>query len=317
MQQTSLAFIFPGQGSQSQGMLAKHYQTESIVRHTFQEANDALGYDLWTLIQENSDDKLNQTEYTQPALLASSVALWRLWCSKTAIRPYYFAGHSLGEYSALVCADSLTLADGVRIVALRGQLMQAAVPEGTGAMAAIVGLSDQDVVAICAQASQGEVVVAANYNAPGQVVISGHATAVSRAVSLAKEKGARLAKVLPVSVPSHSPLMKPAAEKLAAALATLPMQLPHTAILHNIHAKVEHSIEGIKFALTQQLSESVRWVDTISKLANLDVTQLLECGPGKVLAGLTKRFDLDLVSYISEAPDVFADAMTALETTPV
>jgi [acyl-carrier-protein] S-malonyltransferase len=315
--QKSLAFIFPGQGSQSQGMLTKHYQTEAIVRDTLTEASDALGYDLWQLIQDNPADKLNQTEYTQPALLATSVALWRLWCAKTAIRPAYFAGHSLGEYSALVCADSLTLADGVRTVALRGQLMQAAVAEGTGAMAAIVGLSDADVADVCAKAAQGDVVVPANYNAPGQVVISGHATAVQRAVELAKNQAARLAKVLPVSVPSHSPLMKPAAEKLSAALALLPMQLPHTPILHNIHANIEHSLDGIRAALTHQLSESVRWVDTISKLSNVDVTQLVECGPGKVLAGLTKRFGLDLVNYVSEDPVLFADAITSVETTPL
>jgi len=314
---STLAFIFPGQGSQTPGMLSAHYQREAVVRDCFAEASEALGYDLWQLIQHNLDDKLNQTAYTQPALLAASVALWRLWCTRTDVRPAYFAGHSLGEYSALVCADSLTLADGVRTVALRGQLMQAAVPDGTGAMAAIVGLSDDDVANVCNLAAQGEVVVPANYNAPGQVVISGHASAVQRAVDQAKSQGARLAKVLPVSVPSHSPLMKPAAEKLAAALSALPLHLPHTPILHNIHANIEHSLAGIRLALTQQLSESVRWVDTISKLSKLDVTQLVECGPGKVLAGLTKRFGLNLVNYVSDDPDLFTDAVTAVEATPL
>lgn len=315
--QKSLAFIFPGQGSQSQGMLAKHYQQEALVRQTFAEANDALGYDLWQIIQDNPDGKLNQTEYTQPALLVASVALWRLWCERSHLRPAYLAGHSLGEYSALVCAESLSLADGVRTVALRGQLMQAAVPEGTGAMAAIVGLNDEQVALLCQQAAENEVVVPANYNAPGQIVISGHAAAVTRAVEIAKQQGAKLAKVLPVSVPSHSPLMKPAADKLAFALAALPLTLPNIPVLHNIHAKVEHSLEGIRNALTLQLSESVRWVDIMLKLANSNVTQVFECGPGKVLAGLAKRFDLGLVSYISEAPDLFADAITALEATPV
>lgn len=314
---TSLAFIFPGQGSQTQGMLNAHYQQETIVRDCFTEASDALGYDLWALIRDNPHDKLNQTMYTQPALLAASVALWRLWCAKTPVRPAYFAGHSLGEYSALVCADSLSLVDGVNIVALRGRLMQEAVPEGIGAMAAIIGLSDEQVAAICQEAAQGEVVVPANYNAPSQVVISGHSGAVARAVDGAKAQGAKLAKVLPVSVPSHSPLMQSAATELSHALDTVKLHLPHTPILHNVHANIEPAIDGIKAALTQQLYASVRWVDIVTKLGKLDITQLFECGPGKVLTGLTKRFGMDFINFVSESPDLFADAIMQIETTPV
>ncbi len=284
----TLAFLFPGQGSQQVGMLAD-YVNEPVVVNTLAEASDVLKLDLLSLFQNGPAEKLNQTDITQPALLAASVALWRLWTSRTAVRPLCLAGHSLGEYSALVCAGSLAFADGVSLVNKRGLYMQEAVAAGEGAMAAVLGLDDHAVLAACEAAVEGQVVEAANFNAPGQVVIAGHVAAVRLAVKRAIEEGARKAMVLPVSVPSHCTLMKPAAHKLAAELNTLSLSMPSIPVLHNVSADVCADEETIRKHLVAQLYSPVRWVETINTLIERQVTHFVECGPGKVLAGLNKR----------------------------
>ena len=284
-----LAFIFPGQGSQSVGMLAEHIETP-VVQQTFAEASEVLGFDLLSLVTEGPARVLNQTENTQPALLTASVALWRLWEQKSdGAKPAFLAGHSLGEYSALVSAGVMPFADAVRIVRQRGLFMQEAVPQGTGAMAAVLGLDDDAVLEVCAAAAQGEVVEAVNLNSPGQVVIAGHVQAVERAAGLAKEAGARRAMLLPVSVPSHCALMKPAADKLAVELQSVELKAPEIPVIHNVTADTCSDPDQIRSNLVAQLYSPVRWVETINRFNESGVTRFVECGPGKVLAGLNKR----------------------------
>lgn len=287
----SLAFVFPGQGSQSVGMLSELANEFSQVEDTFKEASDVLGYDLWKLVANGPDTSLNQTEKTQPAMLAAGIAVWRVWQSLTNIQPDYLAGHSLGEYSALVAADVMSFSDAVKLVELRAQSMQAAVPEGQGAMAAILGLDDDTVRDLCKQAAVNAVVEAVNFNSPGQVVIAGNAEAVAKATDLAKEQGAKRALILPVSVPSHCELMKPAAEKLSAALADISLHQPAIPVIHNVNVQACNEEQGIRDLLAQQLHNPVRWVETVQYLSQQGVGTIVECGPGKVLAGLTKRID--------------------------
>ncbi|PAV49922.1 [acyl-carrier-protein] S-malonyltransferase [Pseudomonas sp. HAR-UPW-AIA-41] len=308
----SLAFVFPGQGSQSVGMLAELAQQQPLIQHTFSEASDALGYDLWALTQQGPEESLNQTDKTQPAILTASIALWRLWQAEVAVQPAFVAGHSLGEYSALVAAGSLSLADAVRLVERRGQLMQQAVPAGQGGMAAILGLEDADVLAACAEAEQGEVVSAVNFNAPGQVVIAGAASAVARAIEACKARGAKRAMALPVSVPSHCALMRPAAEQFAASVEALSWQVPSIALVQNVSAAVPADLAALKRDLLAQLYSPVRWVETVQYLAEQGVTELVECGPGKVLSGLNKRCVKGVNTHNLETPDAFAAARAAL-----
>jgi [acyl-carrier-protein] S-malonyltransferase len=290
----SFAFVFPGQGSQSVGMLSELSTVYPQVQATFQEASDALGYDLWKLVAEGPEQDLNQTERTQPAMLAAGIAVWRSWQSTTDLMPSYLAGHSLGEYTALVAAGALSFSDAIKLVELRGQFMQQAVPAGEGAMAAILGLEDDVVRAVCQQASEFGVVEAVNFNSPGQVVIAGSAAAVNPALEIAKDKGAKRALLLPVSVPSHCALMKPAAEKLAEALASITINTPTIPVIHNASVTSVASAAEIKELLAMQLYSPVRWVETVAWFASQGVNTLVECGPGKVLAGLTKRIDKSL-----------------------
>ena len=308
----SLAFVFPGQGSQSLSMLAEHGAQRPLILDTFAEASDALGYDLWALAQQGPEEQLNQTDKTQPAILTASVALWRAWLAETSARPAFVAGHSLGEYSALVAAGSLSLAAAVKLVEHRGQLMQQAVPAGQGGMAAILGLEDADVLAACAEAAQGEVVSAVNFNAPGQVVIAGGAAAVERAIEACKARGAKRAMPLPVSVPSHCALMRPAAERFAEAVAAIDWQTPQIALVQNVSAAVVTDLDTLKRDLLAQLYSPVRWVESIVCLSTQGVTELVECGPGKVLSGLNKRCVKGINTYNLDTPDAFAAANTAL-----
>lgn len=289
----TLAFVFPGQGSQSVGMLNDLAAAYPLVRQTFDEAAAALGYDLWTIVANGPEDKLNQTEITQPAMLAAGVAVWRVWRARGGPLPAVMAGHSLGEYSALCCAEAMTFPDAVRLVADRGRFMQDAVPAGQGGMAAILGLEDEQVRAVCAQAAHGEVLAAVNFNSPGQVVIAGSAAAVARGVDAAKAAGAKRALLLPVSVPSHCALMQPAAARLAARLAGVNVRAPIVPVLHNCHVLAESDPAAIRAALVRQLASPVRWVETVREMAARGVDMLVECGPGKVLAGLNKRIARD------------------------
>jgi len=293
----SLAFVFPGQGSQSVGMLAELAAAHPLVRDTFAEASSALGYDLWQLTQNGPADELNQTHITQPAMLTAGVAAWRVWQEKNGKAPEVMAGHSLGEYTALVCAGALTFADGVALVAERGRYMQEAVPAGTGAMAAILGLEDAQVVEACASAAQGQVVSAVNFNSPGQVVIAGHAAAVERAMEAAKAMGAKRALPLPVSVPSHCALMQPAADRLAQRLAGITLQMPQIPVINNVDVTAATTPDAMRQALARQLHSPVRWVETVQKMAADGVDALVECGPGKVLVGLNKRIVKDMKTF--------------------
>lgn len=302
------AFLFPGQGSQSVGMLAS-FSDQVMVKQTFQEASGALGYDVWSLIQDGPDEVLNQTDKTQPLLLTAGVALWRLWQQRGAPRPDFLAGHSLGEYSALVCAGVLSLGDGVRLVQTRGQLMQAAVPAGAGKMAAVLGLDDEQVHEICMQAAQEDVVEAVNYNAPGQVVIAGHAVAVERAIEMCKAIGAKRAMPLSVSVPSHCALMKPAAEQLAEIMKAMKFHAAEIPVINNVDVEQEQDIDRIRAALVRQLYSPVRWTETVRALQSLGVTHAYECGPGKVLAGLAKRIDRRLSVQVLETAASFEAAL--------
>jgi [acyl-carrier-protein] S-malonyltransferase len=292
----TIACIFPGQGSQSVGMLAELANVYPEVREAFGAASEALGYDLWSLAQNGPEAELNRTDKTQPAMLAAGVAVWRVWQQCGGTRPAFMAGHSLGEYTALVCAGALDLPAAVELVAERGHAMQAAVPAGQGAMAAILGLDDEQVRAACTAAAQGEVVAAVNFNSPGQVVIAGHSTAVARAVEAAKQAGAKRAVTLPVSVPSHCSLMKPAAERLAACLQGVEIRRPSIPIFNNVDVKIENEPEAIRDALVRQLVAPVRWVEIIQALAGRGVKAVVECGPGRVLAGLNKRITRDLAA---------------------
>ncbi len=284
----SFAFVFPGQGSQSVGMMAA-YGDSPAVRATFDEASTALGEDLWAMVAEGPAEKLSLTVNTQPIMLTAGVAAWRLWESLGGKTPSVVAGHSLGEYSALVAAGALKLSDAVPLVRLRAAAMQEAVPAGTGAMAAILGLDDDGIAAACAEASQGEVVEPVNFNAPGQTVIAGHKGAVERACEACKARGAKRAVLLPVSAPFHSSLLKPAADRLAVALADIAIATPVIPVINNVDVAIETDPAKIKDALVRQAAKPVRWVEIIQKMAAMGVTTAAECGPGKVLAGLTKR----------------------------
>ena len=293
MQQHNLAFVFPGQGSQSVGMLAQLAETYPVVKDTFAEASAVLGFDLWDLVAHGPDTELNKTQNTQPAMLAAGVAVWRVWCEQSSVRPAFMAGHSLGEYTALVCSGAMAFTDAIRLVAERGRLMQEAVPAGVGAMAAIIGLDDQQVVEGCSEAANGQVVAAANYNAPGQVVIAGETAAVERAMEILKAKGAKRALPLPVSVPSHCLLMQSAAEQLDQILQTLDVQQPEVTLIHNADVQSHPQADELRLALKQQLFMPVRWVECVSAMQAQGVTQFVECGPGKVLLGLNKRIAAD------------------------
>ena len=306
--QENLAFIFPGQGSQAVGMLSEFADNE-IVQATFKEASDAIGYDMWQLISEDPNGQLNQTDYTQPALLTASVAMWRLLQSETKAQPKAVAGHSLGEYSALVCAGVLSLADAVVLVKKRGEFMQASVPAGVGAMYAIIGLADDEIIKACEQAAQGEVVSAVNFNSPGQVVIAGHKAAVERAGTLCKEAGAKRALPLPVSVPSHCALMKDAADKLAIELENVTFNTPQIDVINNVDVSIENSAQAIKTALIKQLYSPVRWTETVEALAKSGVENLVEAGPGKVLQGLIKRIDKTLTCVPANTQATLAQAI--------
>lgn len=286
---TQFAMVFPGQGSQTVGMLAELAAENPLVEQTFAEASDALGYDLWQLVQQGPAEELNKTWQTQPALLAASVAIFRVWQEKGGKAPSMLAGHSLGEYSALVCAGVIAFADAIKLVELRGKLMQEAVPEGTGAMQAIIGLDNASIVKACEESAQGQVVSPVNFNSPGQVVIAGNKEAVERAGAACKAAGAKRALPLPVSVPSHCALMKPAADKLAEALLQLTFNAPQFPVVNNVDVQCETSGEAIRSALVRQLYSPVRWTECVEFMARQGVTSLLEAGPGKVLTGLTKR----------------------------
>lgn len=293
----SVAFVFPGQGSQAVGMMAELGASHAVVRDTFAEASAALGYDLWQLTQNGPAEELNQTHITQPAMLTSGVAAWRVWQAQGGATPAVMAGHSLGEYTALVCAGALAFGDAVKLVAERGRFMQDAVPAGTGAMAAILGLEDAQVIEACASSAQGQVVSAVNFNSPGQVVIAGNTQAVERAVEAAKGMGAKRALLLPVSVPSHCALMQPAAERLAERLAQIDVNTPHIPVINNVDVSAATDPAAIRQALARQLYSPVRWVETVQKMATDGVTTLVECGPGKVLVGLNKRIVKDMKTY--------------------
>jgi len=305
-----LVFLFPGQGSQRAGMLSDAARSFPEVGECFTIASEALGYDLWRVVCDNEDDQLNLTEYTQPALLTASVALWRAWRARGGALPSAMAGHSLGELSAFCCAGSLDLADAVRIVRERGRAMQTAVPVGEGSMAAVLGLDDATVVAICAELSSREgVVEAVNFNAPGQVVIAGHARLVERAIEALRAAGAKRALPLSVSAPFHTTLMAPAADRLAEVLDDVDLRLPGIPVVHNVHASVERDIAGMRSALVRQVAAPVRWTDCIATLVAMGATQACECGPGRVLGGLLRRIDRSIACSYLEAP---ADLQAAI-----
>lgn len=307
----SFAFVFPGQGSQSVGMMAA-YGDAAVVRATFDEASAALGDDLWALVADGPAESLAQTVNTQPVMLTAGIAAWRLWREKGGKLPAIVAGHSLGEYSALVAAGVLDFKDAVPLVRLRAAAMQEAVPLGTGAMAAVLGLDDVGIAAACAEAAQGEIVEPVNFNANGQTVIAGHKAAVERAMEACKARGAKMAKALPVSAPFHSSLIRPAADKLAARLAELELKAPAIPVINNVDVAIENEPARIRDALVRQTYNPVRWVETVQKMAESGVTTIAECGPGKVLAGLTKRC-ADGVAGIALADVAAIDANLGLE----
>jgi [acyl-carrier-protein] S-malonyltransferase len=285
------AFVFPGQGSQAVGMLADMAAQYSVVADTFAEASAVLGYDLWSLVQDGPAETLNETDKTQPALLTASVAIWRAYLASGKPMPAALAGHSLGEYSALVCAGVMAFKDAVSLVKLRGQLMQQAVPAGTGAMYAIIGLDNDAIATACEVSALGEVVSPVNFNSPGQVVIAGHKAAVERAAAACKEAGAKMAVALPVSVPSHCALMKPAADRLATALQDISFNAPTLKVINNVDVASPEDAAAIKDALVRQLYCPVRWTETVEAMAAMGIEHLVECGPGKVLTGLAKRIN--------------------------
>ena len=307
-----IAFVFPGQGSQSVGMLNKLAQSHAIVQQTFEEASDAVDVDLWALAVDGPAEDLNQTFNTQPAMLAAGVAVWRLWLQMQGASPVMMAGHSLGEYTALVCAGAISFGDAALLVAERGRLMQEAVPKGEGAMAAILGLDDEQVRTLCDQAADGDVVEAVNINSPGQVVIAGSAAAVERAMELAKAVGAKRAIPLPVSVPSHCALMKPAAVKLQSILADVAIQTPGIAVIHNASVTSESDTAVIRQRLVEQLYAPVRWVETVQKMQADGVGMLVEAGPGKVLTGLARRIARKLNAVALFEPQGFDDLLESI-----
>jgi [acyl-carrier-protein] S-malonyltransferase len=314
----SLAFVFPGQGSQSVGMLAELGVAEPVVLETFAEASEVLGYDLWALCQNGPEAELGATEKTQPAMLVAGVATWRVWRKNGGPMPVAMAGHSLGEYSALVCSEALDFRSAVDLVRYRGCLMQQAVPLGQGAMAAVLGLDDADLEAACREAAQGEVVEPVNFNSPGQVVIAGHATAVARAMETARQRGAKRAVLLPVSVPSHSSLMVGAADKLALRLAGVDLRMPNVPDVYTVDVRKHASPDGIRNALKEQLFKPVRWADTIRAMIATGVTTFVECGPGKVLTSLNRRIERrpDLKMLALEDPASIAAALAACKESP-
>ncbi|PKM13153.1 MAG: [acyl-carrier-protein] S-malonyltransferase [Gammaproteobacteria bacterium HGW-Gammaproteobacteria-3] len=309
----NLAFVFPGQGSQSVGMMSALADSYSEVRQTFEQASDVLARDLWKMVTQGPLEELNQTQNTQPAMLAAGYAVWRVWCRNSAIRPAWVAGHSLGEYTALVCANALSFEDGIRLVAERGRLMQAAVPVGQGAMAAVLGLEDHIVVRVCQDAADGEIVAPVNYNAPGQVVIAGAKTAVERAMALAKEAGAKRVVLLPVSVPSHCALMASAADKLNDFLQNTPLKAPEMILIHNVDTRAHGAPEVICNALKEQLFKPVRWSDSIRFMADQGVIRFVECGPGKVLSGLNKRIATNAEHFSIFDPETLKQTMEAFD----
>jgi len=306
----SIALVFPGQGSQSVGMLASLATRYGEVSKCFAQASEVLGFDLWQLVAEGPSERLNSTEFTQPAMLVAGIATWRVWQAEAGAAPAVVAGHSLGEFTALVCAQAIAFETAVQLVQLRGQIMQRAVPQGTGAMAAILGLSDEEVEAACAQAAQDEVVIAVNYNSPAQVVIAGHARAVDRAIIAAKERGAKRAMLLPVSVPAHSPLLREAGEQFASRLQQVQISRPSFRYVSALDA-VEHSDPAdIRATLVRQLASPVRWTATVRALLAIAPT-LVECGPGKVLTGLNRRIERSAICYALEDADSISTTKAA------
>lgn len=302
------AFLFPGQGSQAIGMLAVFAKYYPVIRETFMLASHVLRFDLWELCQEGPETVLNQTENTQPALLTASVALWRVWQQQEGFKPTFMAGHSLGEYSALVCAGALDFMTAVDLVVKRGRFMQAAVPAGSGAMAAIVGLDNEKIQALCVSAAEGQVLSPANYNSIGQTVVAGDVAAVQRLLVQAKQAGAKLAKLIPVSVPSHCALMKPAAKQLARVLEDITIDVPNIPIINNVDVAIEHDPDLIKKALVEQLYKPVRWVEIIQQLEKREIEEMIECGPGKVLAGLNRRIaPIPTIPLLD--PEILQDAL--------
>lgn len=308
----SIAFVFPGQGSQSVGMMSALYQSFGIVRDTFGEASEILGFDLWRLVSDGPEDRLNQTDNTQPAMFVSSMACWRAWNESGGVDADIMAGHSLGEYTALCCAGVIDFADAVRLVTERGRLMQSAVPAGAGAMAAILGLDDHAVREVCEQAANGQVLQVANYNSPGQIVIAGDAKAIGRAIVLAKEVGAKRALKLSVSVPSHCDLMRPAAIALGAYMQNLDFSDAMIPVLSNISAARSQSAHAIKDALVKQLYSPVLWINVVNTLANHGIMHIVELGPGKVLTGLNKRIDKRFNAWAVFDPTTMEKAQEAL-----
>lgn len=308
----NLAFVFPGQGSQSVGMVSALAESYPVVKHIFEQASDALGTDLWTIVANGPEEALNKTHNTQPAMLAASYAIWQVWCKQSDIRPAWVAGHSLGEYTALVCSDAVSFEDAIRLVAARGRLMQEAVPAGVGAMAAILGLEDHQVVKVCADAAENEVVSAVNFNAPGQIVIAGHSAAVERAMAAAKEAGAKRALQLPVSVPSHCALMQSAADKLDEQLQNTTINAPKMTLIHNVDVTAHSAPEVIRSVLKEQLYKPVRWVDTIKFMHDQGVKRFIECGPGKVLIGLNKRIVKDAEHMAIYDPETLSNVLEQL-----
>lgn len=303
--QKNLAFVFPGQGSQKIGMLADLAASYPVVQETFSEASAVLGYDLWDLVQNGTQEEINLTERTQPLLLTASVAVWRVWQQVGGVQPAYMAGHSLGEWSALVCAGVVAFADAVKLVQQRGKFMQEAVPAGQGAMAAIIGLDDEAILAACKAAEQGEVVAAVNFNSPGQVVIAGTVAAVERASALCKEAGAKRALPLPVSAPFHTSLMRAAADRLAGQIEATTFSVPAVPVVHNVNAQTELDPQKIKALIIEQIYSAVLWVDCVNTIGTLGISTTVECGPGKVLSGLNKRINKELTTLsIETAEDV-------------
>jgi [acyl-carrier-protein] S-malonyltransferase len=309
----SFAFVFPGQGSQSVGMLAALAAAEPAVQATFAEASQVLGYDLWQLVSDGPEATLNATERTQPAMLAAGVAVWRAWRARGGSLPAAVSGHSLGEFTALVCAQALDFPAAVELVRFRGRAMQEAVPAGSGAMAAILGLDDEAVTAVCHEAARGAVVEAANFNSPGQVVIAGEVAAVQRAIEAAKIRGAKRAMTLPVSVPSHSSLMRPAGERLRERLRTLAVRAPTIRYVSAVDARAHEAPADIRELLVRQISSPVRWTQTLPALSTGDIAQVIECGPGRVLTGLNRRIERrpDLTFLALEDPATIDTALGA------
>jgi [acyl-carrier-protein] S-malonyltransferase len=310
------AFVFPGQGSQSIGMLANLAASSPVIRETFDEASAVLGYDLWQIVENGPAEKLNSTEVTQPAMLAAGIATWRLWQQRGGAQPAVVAGHSLGEFTALVCAQTLDFGPAIDLVRFRGKVMQEAAPAGTGAMAAVLGLSDADIELACREAAQGEVVEPVNFNSPGQIVIAGHSSAVQRAMEAAKARGAKRAVLLALSVPSHSSLMEPAARRLEERLAGIEFRAPRIRYVSAVDAAAHQAPEDIRALLVRQVASPVRWTDTVTALAENDISAIIECGPGKVLMGLSRRIvQREGLTYMAlEDPQSVTAALASADT---